>query len=141
VGAVHGAIQHKRGGDAIGPQPTYESCGFPVTVWDLINQPFALRIPAIKTGHLGGRGGVINEGQSFRIKGRLCFPQASRAAATSSRSCSAARTVLALPPGSRALDPWPRSQLNDAGDHIKDEWNAACRSAWAGRSPFSSATR
>jgi hypothetical protein len=63
------------GRDAIVPQPTYESCGFPVTVWDLINQPFALGSPAIKAGHLGRSGGFINEGQSFRIKGRLCFPQ------------------------------------------------------------------
>jgi hypothetical protein len=75
VGGVHGAIQHKRGGDAIVPRPTYESCGFPVTVWDLINQPFALGSPTIKAGHLGGRCGFINEGQSFRIKGRLCFSQ------------------------------------------------------------------
>jgi hypothetical protein len=75
VGAVHGAIQHKRGGDAIVPQSTYESCGFPVTVWDLINQPFALGSPPIKAGHLAGRCGFINEDQSFRIKGRLCFSQ------------------------------------------------------------------
>jgi hypothetical protein len=46
-----------------------------VTVWDLINQPFALGSPAIKAGHLGGRGGFINEGKSLRIKGRLCYPQ------------------------------------------------------------------
>ena len=75
VGAVHSAIQHKRSGDAIGPQPTYESCGFPVAVRDLINQPFALGSPAIKTGHLGGHCGFINEDKSFRIKGRLCYPQ------------------------------------------------------------------
>jgi hypothetical protein len=75
VRAVHGPIQRKRGGDAIVPQPTYESCGFPVAMWDLINQPFAPGSPAIKAGHLGGRSGFVNEGQSFRIKGRLCFPQ------------------------------------------------------------------
>ena len=27
------------------------------------------------TGHLGGRCGFINEDKSFRIKGRLCYPQ------------------------------------------------------------------
>ena len=75
MGAVHGAIQHKRGGDAIVPQPAYESRGFPVTVWDLINQPLALGSPTIKAGHLGGRCGFINEDKSFRIKGRLCYPQ------------------------------------------------------------------
>ena len=69
MGAVHGAIQHKRGGDAIGPQPADESCGFPVTVWDLINQPFALGSPAIKAGHLGGGSGLIDEDKLLRIKG------------------------------------------------------------------------
>jgi hypothetical protein len=72
---LRGAIQHKRGGDAIIPQPTYESCGFPVPVWDRINQPFALRSPAIKTGHLGGGGGFIDEDKPFRIKGWLFLPQ------------------------------------------------------------------
>src|SRR5262249_54331066 len=43
--------------------------------WDLINQPFALGSPAIKAGHLGRCCGFIDEDQSFRIKGRLCFPQ------------------------------------------------------------------
>jgi hypothetical protein len=75
VEAVHATIQHKCGGDAIVPQPTYESCGFPMTVWDLINQPVGS--PAIKAGHLGGRCGFIDEGLSFRIKVGCAFRKAS----------------------------------------------------------------
>jgi hypothetical protein len=45
-----------------------------VTVWDLINQPFALRSPAIETGHLGGGDGFIDEDKLFRVKGWLFFP-------------------------------------------------------------------
>ena len=73
MGAVHGAIQRKRSADAIGPQPADESCGFPVTVWDLIKQPFALGSSAIKAGILVVA--AVSSGQSFWIKGRLCFPQ------------------------------------------------------------------
>jgi hypothetical protein len=44
-------------------------------VWRLINEPFALRSPAIKAGHLGGGGGLIDEDKFLRIKGLLLFPQ------------------------------------------------------------------
>src|SRR5271169_6207249 len=50
VGAVHWAIQHKRGGDAIIAEPAYESCCFPVAVWHLIDEPFSLRSPASDDG-------------------------------------------------------------------------------------------
>jgi hypothetical protein len=50
-------------------QATYESCCFPVAVWHLINEPFALRSPAIEAGHLGGGSGLIDEDKLFRIKG------------------------------------------------------------------------
>jgi hypothetical protein len=69
VGSVHRAIQHKRGGDAIMAQAAYESCCFPVAVWHLINEPFALRSPAIEAGHLGGGSGLIDEDKLFWIKG------------------------------------------------------------------------
>ena len=69
VGAVHWAIQHKRGGDAIIAQPTYESRCFPVAVWHLIDEPFALRSPAIEAGHVGGGGSLIDEDKFLRIKG------------------------------------------------------------------------
>ena len=69
VGAVHWAIQHKRGGDAIIVQSAYESRCFPVAVWHLINEPFALRSPAIEAGHFGSGGGLINEDKLLRIKG------------------------------------------------------------------------
>jgi len=75
VGSIHRAIQHKRSGDAIVAQPAYESRCFPVAVWHFINEPFALRRPAIEAGHLGGGGGLIDEDKSFRIKGFLFFPQ------------------------------------------------------------------
>jgi len=68
VGAVHWAIQHKRGGDAIIVQPAYESRSFPVAVWHLINEPLALRSPAIEAGHFGGGGGLIDEDKLLRIK-------------------------------------------------------------------------
>ena len=42
---------------------------------DFVNQPFALRSPAIKAGHLSGCGGLIDEDQSFRIEGGLFFSQ------------------------------------------------------------------
>jgi hypothetical protein len=66
---VHRAIQHKRGDDAIMAQAAYESCCFPMAVRHLINEPFALRSPAIEAGHLGGGSGLINEDKLFRIKG------------------------------------------------------------------------
>src|SRR5271163_2315276 len=69
VGAVHWAIQHKRGGDAIIAQPAYESRCFPVAVWHLIDEPFALRSPAIEAGHVGGSGSLIDEDKFLRIKG------------------------------------------------------------------------
>src|SRR5260221_579503 len=62
-------IQHKRGRDAIIAQPAYESRCFPVAVWHLIDEPFALRSPAIKAGHLGGGSGLIDEDKLLRIKG------------------------------------------------------------------------
>ena len=68
VGAVHWAIQHKWGVDAIIVQPAYESRSFPVAVWHLINEPFALRSPAIEAGHFGGGGGLIDEDKLLRIK-------------------------------------------------------------------------
>ena len=68
VGSVHWTIQHKRGGDAIIVQPAYESRGFPVAVWHLINEPLALRSPAIEAGHFGGGGGLIDEDKLLRIK-------------------------------------------------------------------------
>ena len=68
VGAVHWAIQHKWGGDAIIVQPAYESRGFPMAVWHLINEPLALRSPAIEAGHFGGGGGLIDEDKLLRIK-------------------------------------------------------------------------
>jgi hypothetical protein len=46
-----------------------------VAVWHLINEPFALRSPAIEAGHLGGGGGLIDEDKLFRIKDFLFFPQ------------------------------------------------------------------
>src|SRR5260221_8065475 len=74
VGSVHRAIQHKRGGDAIMAQAAYESCCFAVAVWHVINEPFALRSPAIEPGHLGGGSGLIDEDKFLRIKGWLFFP-------------------------------------------------------------------
>jgi hypothetical protein len=62
-GSIHRAIQHKRGRDVIIAQPAYKSRCFPMAVWRLINEPFALRSP---------------------VRNAL------RAAATSGRSCSAA---------------------------------------------------
>ena len=73
--SVHRAIQHKRGGDAIIAQPAYESRCFPVAVRHLINEPYALRGPAIKAGHLGGGASLIDEDKFLRIKGLLLFPQ------------------------------------------------------------------
>jgi hypothetical protein len=75
VGSIHRAIQHKRGRDAIIAQPAYKSRCFPVAVWHLINEPFALRSPAIEAGHLGGGGGLIDEDKLFRIKDFLFFPE------------------------------------------------------------------
>src|SRR5258707_673650 len=69
VESVHRAIQHKRGRDAIIAQPAYESRCFPVAVWHLIDEPFALRSPAIKAGHLGGGSSLIDEDKLLRIKG------------------------------------------------------------------------
>src|ERR1700694_6305367 len=67
--SVHRAIQHKRGGDAIIAQPAYESRCFPVAVWHLINEPFALRSPAIEAGHLGGGGRLIVENKFVPVHG------------------------------------------------------------------------
>jgi hypothetical protein len=38
-------------------------------VWHLIDEPFALRSPAIKAGHLGGGSSLIDEDKLVRIKG------------------------------------------------------------------------
>src|SRR5258708_3369812 len=67
--SVHRAIKHKGGRDAIIAQPAYESRCFPVAVWHLIDEPFALRSPAIKAGHLGGGSSLIDEDKLLRIKG------------------------------------------------------------------------
>src|SRR5258708_2792885 len=67
VESVHRAIQHKRGRDAIIAQPAYESRCFPVAVWHLIDEPFALRSPAIKAGHLGGGSGLIDRSEERRV--------------------------------------------------------------------------
>src|SRR5260370_36742994 len=75
VESVHRAIQHKRGRDAIIAQPAYESRCFPVAVWHFINEPFALRSPAIEAGHLGGGGSLIDKDKLFWIDGFLFFPQ------------------------------------------------------------------
>src|SRR5258707_374254 len=69
VESAHRAIQQKRGRDAIIAQPAYESRCFPVAVWHLIDEPFALRSPAIKAGHLGGGSSLIDENKLLRIKG------------------------------------------------------------------------
>jgi hypothetical protein len=45
-----------------------------VTVRHVINEPFALRSPAIEPGHLGGGSGLINKDEFLRIKGWLFFP-------------------------------------------------------------------
>src|SRR6202521_2930859 len=75
VGAVHWAIQHKRGGDAMIGQPAYERRGCQVAVCHLITEPLASRSPAIEAGHFGGGGGLIDEDKLLRIKGWLFFPQ------------------------------------------------------------------
>jgi hypothetical protein len=75
VGSIHRAIQHERGRNAIIAQPAYKSRCFPVAVWHLINEPFALRSPAIEAGHLGGGGGLIDEDKLFWVKDFLFFPQ------------------------------------------------------------------
>ena len=41
----------------------------------LIDEPFALRSPAIEAGHVGGSGSLIDEDKFLRIKGWLFFPQ------------------------------------------------------------------
>src|SRR5258708_38057263 len=74
VGSVHRAIQHKRGGDAIMAQAAYESCCFPVAVWHLINEPFALRSPAVEAGPSGGGGGPLDQNKMLLMKGGLFFP-------------------------------------------------------------------
>jgi hypothetical protein len=56
------------GGAAIIVQPAYERRGFPVAVWHLINEPFALRSPAIEADRFGGGGGLIDEDKLLRIK-------------------------------------------------------------------------
>ena len=45
-----------------------------MAVWHLIDEPFALRSPAIEAGHVGGRGSLIDEDKFLRIKGYLFFP-------------------------------------------------------------------
>jgi transposase len=40
-----------------------------VAVWHLIDEPFALRSPAIEAGHVGGGGSLIDEDKFLRIKG------------------------------------------------------------------------
>jgi hypothetical protein len=39
-----------------------------MAVWHLINEPLALRSPAIEAGHFGGGGGLIDEDKLLRIK-------------------------------------------------------------------------
>src|ERR1700683_5677389 len=73
VGAVHWAIQHKRGGDAIIVQTAYESRSFPVAVWHLINEPLALRSPAVEAGPFGGGGGLLAEDEVAWVTGFLVF--------------------------------------------------------------------
>ena len=46
-----------------------------MAVRHLVNEPFALRRPAIVSGHLGGGGGFVDEDKSFRIKSPLFLPQ------------------------------------------------------------------
>ena len=46
-----------------------------MAVWHLINEPLALRSPAIEARHLGGGSGLIDEDKFPRIKGWLFFPQ------------------------------------------------------------------
>ena len=46
-----------------------------MAVWHLINEPLALRSPAVEAGHFGGGGGLIDEDKLLRIKGWLFFPQ------------------------------------------------------------------
>src|SRR5260370_16817192 len=74
VGSVHRAIQHKRGGDAIMAQAAYESCCFPVAVWHLINEPFALRSPPIEAGHLGGGRAPIQVDKCRSLKRYIFSP-------------------------------------------------------------------
>jgi hypothetical protein len=57
------------GSDAIMAQAAYESRCFPVAVWHLINETFALRRPPIEACHLGGGSGLINEDKFLLIKG------------------------------------------------------------------------
>src|SRR5258707_5841922 len=75
VGSVHRAIQHKRGHDAIIAQPAYESRCFPVAVWHLINEPFALRSPAIEAVLLGGGSALLFEDKLVRNNGLFVFSQ------------------------------------------------------------------
>src|SRR5260370_5505384 len=67
VESVHRAIQHKRGHDAIIAQPAYESRCFPVAVCHLINEPFALRSPAIEAVGIGRRTTIIS------LRNMLCI--------------------------------------------------------------------
>jgi hypothetical protein len=70
-GAVHGAIQHVRRGNARGAQARHESGGLPMTMWNRGQQAQTAGTPAKPSGHVGCRRGFINEDKTLRIECRL----------------------------------------------------------------------
>jgi hypothetical protein len=65
---VHGAIEHVRGGDAGGAQAGHKGGGFPVTVGHRRQQAQAAGTPAKPPRHVGGRRGLVEEHQTFRVE-------------------------------------------------------------------------
>jgi hypothetical protein len=127
-GGVHRAIQHKRGGDAIIVQPAYESRGFPVAVWHLINEAFALRSPAIEAVILVVPAVSSMKTSCFGSRISWFFSQGLtlRAAATSGRSCSAACMLFLDPAGSSP--PRGSNKSSPASANRGSSWRAS--DAW-----------
>ena len=88
--AVHRAIDDEGGGDPVAAQRRNEGRGFPMAVRHRSLQPLTARASAAGPRHVGGGPRLVDEHQLAGVQARLPRRQASRAAATSGRSCSAA---------------------------------------------------
>jgi len=66
--AIHGAFQHKGGGNAVVTQRCDECNGLPVSVKHFLDEPFTPRCSAVQTGNRRRYAGFIDEYEPSRIK-------------------------------------------------------------------------
>ena len=94
AGPVHRAIEDPRRGEPRHPQRGDEGTALPPTLGRVIGDPLAAKAASIAPQEIGGDPAFIQKDEASRVERRAVVAHCARAAATSGRSCSDARTVF-----------------------------------------------